>query len=363
MGTGAVGNGGIAGEAPRGLPRGLVVLLGLASVVVVVAGMRAAAGIIAPTFLALTIVIATSPVPTWLIRKGFPRWLATVVLVLVVYAVLITLALVVVVSVARLATILPQYAGKADQLFAEVSQLLAKFGVSHDQVKAATSKIDYGKLAGFVSSLLAGVASVGTNLVFLLALLLFLSVETSGVGDRLAVVTRYHPDMARALGGFTTGTRSYLIVSTVFGAIVAVLDAIVLALLGVPLAVLWGLLAFVTNYIPNVGFIVGLLPPSLLALLQGGWKLSITVIVIYVVLNFVVQSVIQPRFVGDAVGLSVTVTLLSLVFWTWTIGALGAVLAIPLTLLAKAVLVDSDPQARWANAFLVSDRISRGLNP
>jgi AI-2 transport protein TqsA len=76
------------------------------------------------------------------------------------------------------------------------------------------------------------------------------------------------------------------------------------------------------------------------------------VIVVYCALNFVVQSIIQPRFIGDAVGLSVTVTFVALVFWAWLLGPLGAILAIPLTLLAKAMLVDVDPRARWADALL-----------
>ena len=101
-----------------------------------------------------------------------------------------------------------------------------------------------------------------------------------------------------------------------------------------------GLLAFVTGYIPTVGFLIGVAPPALLALLTGGWKLAVAVVVIYAVLNFVVQSVIQPKFVSGAVGLSMVVSFLSLVFWSWLIGPLGAVLAVPLTLLAKAMLVD-----------------------
>ena len=119
-----------------------------------------------------------------------------------------------------------------------------------------------------------------------------------------------------------------------------------------PLAVTWGVLAFVTNYIPNIGFIIGVVPPALLGLLTGGPQLMLLVIVVYCVLNLVVQSIIQPRFIGDAVGLSVTVTFVALVFWAWLLGPLGAILAIPLTLLAKYLLVDIDPRAKWADALL-----------
>jgi predicted PurR-regulated permease PerM len=101
---------------------------------------------------------------------------------------------------------------------------------------------------------------------------------------------------------------------------VAVIDTGFLWWVGVPLPLLWGLLAFITNYIPNIGFIIGLVPPALLALLQGGPKLMITVIVAYSVINFVIQSIIQPKIMADAVNLSLTVTFLSLVFWAFVIG-------------------------------------------
>ena len=125
--------------------------------------------------------------------------------------------------------------------------------------------------------------------------------------------------------------------------------------MGVPLAILWGVLAFITNYIPNIGFIFGLIPPAILALLTGGWSLFIIVIVVYSLLNVIIQSLIQPRFIGDSVGLSATVTFVTLLFWAWVLGGLGALLAIPLTLLAKALLVDIDPGARWADALIRSD--------
>jgi AI-2 transport protein TqsA len=193
-----------------------------------------------------------------------------------------------------------------------------------------------------------------TSLAFILCLLLFLSVEAGGIDRRLAAVSADRPELTAALRSFAHGTRSYLVVTTVFGLIVAVLDGIALVVIGVPLPLLWAVLAFITNYVPNVGFVIGVVPPALLALLTGGWPEMLAVIGVYSVLNFVIQSLIQPRFVGDSVGLAMTTTFVALVFWAWLLGPLGALLAIPLTLLAKALLVDVDPSARWATALMGS---------
>ena len=118
---------------------------------------------------------------------------------------------------------------------------------------------------------------------------------------------------------------------------------------------MWGVLSFLTNYIPNIGFIIGLLPPAVLGLAAGGWSDFLWVVVSYSVLNFVLQSVIQPKVAGDAIGVIPTVSFLSLLFWAWVLGPLGAILALPCTLLAKAVLIDADPNARWINALIASD--------
>ena len=117
------------------------------------------------------------------------------------------------------------------------------------------------------------------------------------------------PAIVDAISAFASGTRRYLAVSTVFGLIVAVLDTIALAILGVPAPVLWGLLAFITNYIPNIGFVIGLIPPAILACSRAAPSLMLAVIAVYCVLNVVIQTVIQPKVVGDAVGLSTTLTL------------------------------------------------------
>ncbi len=353
------GSDGAASGHERGLPRALIVLLGSASAVVFAAGIQATAWLVGPLFLALVIVITVHPVHERLRRIGVPSWAATTTLVLVVYGVLVLLAGVVVVSVARLATILPLYAANANALIASVTSALAEFGVGIGQVRALAATLNYGKVLGLVSGLLLGVTSLLGNLVFLLSLLLFLSIEASGARTRLELIAEDRAPIADALGRFSRTTRRYIGVNTVFGLLTGLVDAVALALLGVPLAALWGLLVFITNYIPYVGFWIALVPPMLLALLTGGWELTAVVVVLFTVVNFVLTSLIQPKYVGDAVGISVTVTLVALVFWGWLLGAIGAVLAVPLTLLAKTLLVDVDPRATWVNALLGSTRTAR----
>jgi predicted PurR-regulated permease PerM len=341
------------GAGPRrvALPRALAILLGAAAAVVVVAGVQATAWLIGPAFMALIVVIAVAPVQGWLRRHGWPGWATPLVVVLLVYAILLALALGIIISVARLATELPQYASAAQGLVASATERLAALGVGPEQLRQAAGALDLGKLAGVLGAL-SSIAGLASNFTFLLALLLFLAVESGGAVDRMASIAADRPRVVEALSQFATGTRQYLLVTTVFGLIVAVLDWVTLAILGIPLAFTGGLLSFITNYIPNVGFLIGVVPPALLGLLTGGPSLMLIVIVVYSVLNIVVQSIIQPRFIGDAVGLSVTVTFVALVFWAWLLGPLGAILAIPLTLLCKALLVDIDPQARWADALL-----------
>ena len=356
---------GAASGPERGLPRALIVLLGSASAVVVAAGIQATAWLVGPVFLALVIVITVHPVHDRLRRIGLPSWAATTTLVLVVYGVLVVLAGVLVVSVARLATILPLYAANANTLLASITSALAEFGVGISEVRALAATLNYGKVLGLVSGLLLEVTSLLGNLVFLLSLLLFLSIEASGVRPRLALIAEDRAPIADALGRLSRATRRYIGVNTVFGLLTGLVDAVALALLGVPLAALWGLLVFITNYIPYVGFWIALVPPMLLALLTGGWELTAVVVVLFAVVNFVLTSLIQPKYVGDAVGISVTVTLVALVFWGWLLGAIGAVLAVPLTLLAKTLLVDVDPRATWVNALLGSTRTAqpRGTTP
>ena len=151
----------------------------------------------------------------------------------------------------------------------------------------------------------------------MLAIAIFLAFDAGTIGARLALIRESRPQTAAGFSDFAFRVRKYWVVTTIFGLIVAVIDVIGLLIIGVPLALTWGVLAFVTNYIPNIGFIIGLIPPALIALLDGGVGPALAVLIVYVAVNIVVQTIIQPRFTGDAVGISSTVAFLSLIVWAY----------------------------------------------
>lgn len=321
-------------------------LLGAACLVVVVAGLRAAGGLVAPVVLALCLTIVLHPLRERLERR-LPTWAASVVLLLLAYVLVLALFLALVVSVARLAALLPAYTPDLEELVADAAGRLSAAGVSSSEVEEVAGSLDVGRVLDAATALLAGLAGVLSDLVLVVTLLLFLAFDAAQTSRLAALVGVHRPHLVRALSTFAQGTRSYLGVSAVFGLIVAVIDTAMLWALGVPGAFVWGVLAFVTNFVPNIGFVIGLVPPALIGLLEGGPSLMFWVVVLYSAANLVIQSVIQPRYVGNAVGLSTTLTFLSLVFWSWVLGPLGALLAVPMSLLVRAVLVDADPEAGW----------------
>jgi AI-2 transport protein TqsA len=331
----------------------MLALVGVAAALVALLAARQLAWFLSPILLALVIVVLVHPLHGWL-RRRVPAAIALLGLVVGCYAVILVIAGVLVVSLAQLATLLPSYLAAADELLGSLATTLQQLGIGREQVRAALSDVDPGRVVAAVTAALRSVGSFGASLVFLFSLLLFLGIDAAEAGQRYDTLRASRPALAQALADFSRNTRRFLAVATVFGLITGLADTILLWVLGIPLAVLWGLLAAICNYIPYVGFVIGLVPPALLALLDGGWRRMLLVIIVYIVLNTVFTSIIQPYFVGDAVGVSVSVTFLGLLLWGWVLGPLGAVLAVPTTLLIKAILIDSDPRADWARALVGS---------
>jgi AI-2 transport protein TqsA len=343
------------------LPRGLMILLGLAAATIATLGLKSIAGIIAPTLLSLVLVICVQPLRRWMVGRGLPGWLAAIVTILSVYLILITLMVALVVCLAKLATLAPSYTNQANDVADQVVSRLKDVGVDQSQINEVAKNLDFGKLFGLATTILGSVLSVLSNLLFIGLITLFLAFDNDRFVRILGETQGERPGVVTALMTFAASTRKYFIVSAIFGLIVAVVDTGALWLMGIPAAVVWGVLSFVTNFVPNIGFVIGLVPPAILGLLQGGWGLAIAVIVTYCVVNFVIQSVLQPKFQADALGLTTTLTFLSLVFWTFVLGPLGAILALPMTLLAKALLVDVDPTTQWLGPLLSG--VSRADEP
>jgi predicted PurR-regulated permease PerM len=340
---------GLAGSPPF---FGIVIL---ASLVIVGVGLRSSASIVAPVFLVLTLVITVAPLRTFLVRHRWPSWLASTVGLLAIYALLTVILGSVVYAVARLVDTLPQYATAFNRIFDSLLALSTRLGYGSEQISNLASSFQLSSLTGPAQALLSALSGGASLLILIVTVVIFLAFDAASVRDRIQVIRETRPHIADGLVNFASRVRKYWIVTTVFGLIVAVLNVISLWIIDVPLALTWGVLAFVTNYIPNIGFVLGVIPPALIALLEGGPGSAVAVLITYTAVNIVVQTIIQPRFTGDAVGINGTVAFVSLIFWAYLLGALGALIAIPATLFVKSVLVDNSTPANWVNALISSD--------
>ena len=235
---------------------------------------------------------------------------------------------------------------------------MSSLGISGESTTDALKKVNPSTVVDALTDVLGGILGAAGNLFFLVTVMFFFVTAVPGFGPRMAALSRSKPELASSLGRFVIGTQRYLVMTALFGAIVAVLDTGALWLLGIPLPLAWGFFSFITNFIPNIGFVIGVIPPALLGLLDGGWQKMLLVILVYSVLNVTIQTFIQPRYVGATVGLSAEMTFLSLVVWTFLLGPLGALLAVPMTLLVRALFIDADKRAAWVTPLI--DDLGRG---
>lgn len=338
-----------------GLPRFAVVLVTIAAAWLALSFFHELSGIIAPLFFALNLLITAYPLHTWLARHHVPRWLSATTAGLTVILVLAAGVAGMAWSVAAMVGQMQSYYPQMYSLYQQTIELLTRFGYSEQVIASKLKSIDPQQVMSLASSLLSDTSSILTMMAVILTGMIFMVMDTPQFHERLGIAGRRKPDVILSLESFASGIRKYWLVTTIFGIIVALFDWAALLIIGVPLAGVWALFSFLTNYIPNIGFIVGVIPPALLALFQDGWVAAVAVVASYSVLNFVIQSIIQPKFAGNAVGLTPSMSFLSLLLWGWVFGALGTLIALPCSLLVKAMLIDRDPGVRWINALISSD--------
>ena len=356
-----------APRPPSGLPRVLIMLLGMAAVFITAQGIQPVRSTLAAAFMALNLVIVVWPIQRRLSRH-IPRFLAAMVAGLTAIAVLFVLIWSMGWTIARLVQELPRYTG---QYYHMIDQL-NEFAVSHNidanavtsQIWSLIRQINFSTVIGTVGQVASGLTNIVGLMLMIIIILIFMVLDSAGFSERMRRLgDRHSPTLAWALTSFAAGTRKYWVVTSCFGLIVAFGNWVLLMSLGIPLAVIWAIFSFVTNYVPNIGFIIGLIPPVLMALLSGDPLTALWVVVGYSAINVVFQTFIQPKVAGDAVGITPTIAILSLLLWAYVLGPLGAILAIPATLLMKTLFIDIDPRARWLNAFIASNPATSDQDP
>lgn len=333
----------------RLLSPSLRVLLALAASVVVIAGISFARDVAGPIALAIVIVIICEPMRAPFERRGWPRWLGSLAVIVLAYVILIAMGALLWFAgnqFARLVVDLATDGGLAERV-EEFVAWLESVGLFEEATDAVASVLDPTTLLSVVSSVGSAVLSVATALFFVLAYIIFMTVDAARYRAAPAIFGATRGRVIDRIAQLNRGIRRYYVVNAVFGAIVAIIDGLALWWMGVPAPMVWAILAFVTNFIPNVGFVLGLVPPAILAFFVGDWPLLIGVIAVYCVVNVVLQVLVQPKFVSDAVDLSLTLSFFSVIFWTFVIGPLGAILSIPLTLLTRALVLEPNPDALW----------------
>ncbi len=342
-----------APTAPAG--RALKLMVGLAAVVVAMLGLSQLADIVAPAFLALNLMIVVWPLMAFL-SKRMPRIVAAILTGLAAMAILVAFFWALGWAATQFIQEIPQYKDQGVALWQQMLDLADHYGVTSKQITDQLKGIDPNSVVSVVSSIVSNVSGVVGLLAVVLSVLVFLIIDSTDFEERLERLGQRHkPVLVLALQSFAQGVRRYWVTSTVFGLIVAVVTWLGLLWIGVPLALVWAVLSFVTNYIPNIGFVIGLIPAAVMGFLTKGVVGLVLVVVLYSVSNFVIQSLIQPKFTGEAVGVTTTVSFLSLLLWAVVLGPLGALLALPATQLVKALVVDADPNMRWVNTLIASN--------
>ncbi|RBP61895.1 putative PurR-regulated permease PerM [Brevibacterium sanguinis] len=335
--------------------RALVVALTVAGLAYALMFFQGLQGIVAPVFLALNFYIVVYPLQRHLVRLRVPRVIGACVSVLLVLCLIFGFFGLTAWSITELVITIPNYGDELNAMYQSTLAFLSDLGLTSSVLEEQFRQFNVRSVIEAAYPVLTNVSLVAGVLTTVVMAVFFIAMDSLRVDSRFRMLFDVKPELTTSLLDFAGGVRRYWVVATIFGLIVAVLDVVALAIIGVPLVWVWGVLAFLTNYIPNIGFFIGLVPPALLALVDGGWQAALWVVIAYSVLNFVIQAIIQPKFTGESVGVTPLVSFLSLLFWVWVLGWLGALLALPATLLLKALLVDVDPKARWVNILLASD--------
>jgi predicted PurR-regulated permease PerM len=325
-------------------------LLGAAAAVIVVAGLKLASAVLVPVTIALFLAMISLPLLLWLVRHRVPRALAVSITVLADVAVIVFFGALLAVAVDDVTEEFPRLEPEVEAMFDRgVAWLEARGFPASDWISPAT--FDPGPLVDLAGSTFVGVASFVTGVVLVVLLVLFMLLESLGFGDKLA--TALHTDRG-ALTRYSRITRDlqrYLLLKTLISLATGLSIGVWVGVLGLAFPVFWGFLAFLLNFIPNVGSVLAALPAIAFSAIQLGTPRTLAIVAGYAAFNLLWGNIVEPNLMGRRLRLSPLVVFVSLVFWGWVWGAAGMVLSVPITMAFK-IAFENSPNLKWLALLL-----------
>ncbi len=326
------------------------ILVTIASFIVIVAGIRAAEVILVPFLLAAFIAIISASPMFWLQKKGTPTWLSLLIVILGVLLIGLLMSAMVGTSVRDFSKDLPVYQAKLKIQTTAIIAWLDTTGIDISR-PALVEIFDPGAAMNLAATVLNGLGNVLANTFLILMTVIFILLEASSFPAKLQQILGGPDSSLIGFENFLDTVKQYMAIKTWISLGTATCITIWLTLLGVDYSLLWGLLAFLLNYVPAIGSIIAAIPAVLLAAMQIGPGTALLTAGGYITINVLMENVIEPRFMGKGLGLSALVIFLSLTFWGWVLGPVGMLLSVPLTITAKIAL-DSREDTKWIALLL-----------
>lgn len=337
-------------ETGSGLGGGARTLLVLAALAIVVAGLKSAASLIQPFLVAALLAAMSMPLMHWLRSKGIPRFIAVPTTILAVLLVLTVAGFLVGGSINNFTEALPRYQSRLQSMVNTGIAWLNQRGVEVPR-EAVFDLVNPGIVLDMVGNLLTTVASFLSKTVLVILTMVFILLEAAGFSDKLHICFGNDRNQLLWFSTMRMKVQRYLAVKTLISLCTGVTVGLALWALQIDFPLLWGLLAFILNFIPNLGSILAALPTVLLTIVQHGIGRAIIVAILYLLVNVTFGNGIEPYFMGRRLGLSTLVVFLSMVFWGWIWGPLGMLLSVPLTMIVK-IMLESSSDLRWIAVLL-----------
>ena len=322
-------------------------LLNVAAFVVIVAGIMSAKSLILPFLLAAFLAIICGPTLYWLRTKGVPPILSILILVLVLIVVEMVVAGLIGSSLDDFSKSLPLYQSRLKDILSGLIGWMEQHGIAVTD-KILIEQFNPAKLMGLAANTLNTMGSLLTNTFMIILTFVFILLEAAGFPDKLRAMAGSRNASLDDYAQITKGVNRYMVLKTGTSLVTGVLVTISLTIIGVDFAMMWGLVAFLLNFIPTVGSIIAAIPAVLLALVQLGYGPAAATAVCYLVINVLIGNILEPRIMGSGVGLSPLVIFVSMAFWGWVLGPVGMLLSIPLTMTLKIALNGNEKTRRLA---------------